>query len=548
MPTSRLNILVYGGRGASKTSLKHTIYSLQQSLSTKFDVKQVDEHDLEGPWESTCATLVIPGGRDKEYLAALDNRKVFRIVNFVKNGGKYIGICAGAYFACSSISFEEGRKDYEIIENRPLKFFPGVAVGAVNPCFSYNNESGAMAASIKLTNMPIAQAACYLNGGCYFDSDSGSLESWEIIGQYAETMKASIIKGPFGKGQVLLSGIHFEYAAALLDDGIPQKERDLLISNEGSRQILWNELIASFLNTPIGPVVMFEDLPVERLVGNVDFGDGVHDYTHYFSPKDYLNVLNSFAIGRNLLYTPRIGSTQTFLQEKDTLVQDLPHGTILLAGEQTRGRGRGSNKWISPPIRTSLQFTFILDQCSLEFLSLLQIITAVSMVCAVRKRRPNAPIFIKWPNDIYIKKEGEMRKVGGILVNSQLIGDNCRALIGCGVNLGPCDHISSINDVVCGPNIHPEELLAEFCNEFEINYIKAHDNKLEIVKKYLEHWLHKDQTVRIHDEDTEATIIGIDEYGYLIARTKNNDIIKLQPDGNSFDMLSGLIKMKISDP
>lgn len=41
-----------------------------------------------------------------------------------------------------------------------------------------------------------------------------------------------------------------------------------------------------------------------------------------------------------------------------------------------------------------------------------------------------------------------------------------------------------------------------------------------------------------------ATIVGVDDYGFLKVRGENGDIFTVQPDGNSFDMLSGLIAPK----
>ena len=42
----------------------------------------------------------------------------------------------------------------------------------------------------------------------------------------------------------------------------------------------------------------------------------------------------------------------------------------------------------------------------------------------------------------------------------------------------------------------------------------------------------------------EVTIVGIDEYGYLKVSCKNGQELSLQPDGNTFDIMNGLIAMK----
>ena len=45
-------------------------------------------------------------------------------------------------------------------------------------------------------------------------------------------------------------------------------------------------------------------------------------------------------------------------------------------------------------------------------------------------------------------------------------------------------------------------------------------------------------------EHEEVVIVGIDEYGYLRVQCKNGQELSLQPDGNTFDIMKGLIARK----
>lgn len=45
-------------------------------------------------------------------------------------------------------------------------------------------------------------------------------------------------------------------------------------------------------------------------------------------------------------------------------------------------------------------------------------------------------------------------------------------------------------------------------------------------------------------QEKNGKILGLDEYGFLKIRLDNNQIESVQPDGNSFDMLRGLIVPK----
>jgi glutamine amidotransferase-like uncharacterized protein len=51
---------------------------------------------------------------------------------FVSQGGGYLGLCAGAYYACARVEFEPGTR-LEVVGDRELAFFPGIAQGAAFP-------------------------------------------------------------------------------------------------------------------------------------------------------------------------------------------------------------------------------------------------------------------------------------------------------------------------------------------------------------------------------------------------------------------------------
>jgi len=69
-----------------------------------------------------------------------------------ENGGFYLGLCAGAYFASGRVVFEQGNPHLEVVGERFLKFYSGTACGAVYPGFCYETERGAVAAPIRYLN------------------------------------------------------------------------------------------------------------------------------------------------------------------------------------------------------------------------------------------------------------------------------------------------------------------------------------------------------------------------------------------------------------
>ena len=91
-------VLVYSGPGVSPLSLSHTILTLSLILLPHYTVQPITPATLATqPWEASCALLVFPGGRDLPYVDELEvkTKVTKRIKEWVNEGGRYLGICAG---------------------------------------------------------------------------------------------------------------------------------------------------------------------------------------------------------------------------------------------------------------------------------------------------------------------------------------------------------------------------------------------------------------------------------------------------------------------
>ncbi len=107
-------------------------------------------------------------------------------------------------------------------------------------------------------------------------------------------------------------------------------------------------------------------------------------------------------------------------------------GTLVIAEEQTAGRGRGGRSWTSVP-RAGLWMTLIerpRDADSLDVLSL-----RVGLHLApVLERWTSGPVSLKWPNDLYVGH----RKLAGVLIEARWRGARADwVAIGVGINLTP---------------------------------------------------------------------------------------------------------------
>jgi len=103
-------------------------------------------------------------------------------------------------------------------------------------------------------------------------------------------------------------------------------------------------------------------------------------------------------------------------------------GTVIIADEQTAGRGRIKRVWLSPKGSIALSiilYPSVVNLPSLIMLASLAVVHSIEAVTGLRSQ-------VKWPNDVLVND----RKVCGILIESSLRGNIVDyAIIGIGVNV-----------------------------------------------------------------------------------------------------------------
>lgn len=118
----------------------------------------------------------------------------------------------------------------------------------------------------------------------------------------------------------------------------------------------------------------------------------------------------------------RVGSTND--RALELAREGTPVGTVVVADEQTAGRGRRGSTWTSPA-GTGVWMTMVLDPKTA--LPALPLLVGVACAEAIESIAPGVRVAVKWPNDLFI---GD-RKLGGILVEA-----TPRAVVaGIGINL-----------------------------------------------------------------------------------------------------------------
>ena len=135
---------------------------------------------------------------------------------------------------------------------------------------------------------------------------------------------------------------------------------------------------------------------------------------------------------------------------------------------------------------------------------------------------------------------------------SSFIGSDAICNIGVGFNLDNENPTLSHNSVLKkNDKMRKEEYFAAVFNAFE-NLIDMMEcgREAEVYSLYYKYWLHSGQTVDVStssEDKFNAVVDSIDEFGFLRVRNVALDqVITVQDDGNSFDMIRGLIAPKLN--
>uniref|UniRef100_A0A914YAT9 BPL/LPL catalytic domain-containing protein n=1 Tax=Panagrolaimus superbus TaxID=310955 RepID=A0A914YAT9_9BILA len=219
-----------------------------------------------------------------------------------------------------------------------------------------------------------------------------------------------------------------------------------------------------------------------------------------FDVEKYYKCLNTKTLGKAMIY---FSVCETTMNISKSLFNALPtfDGILVIAGIQTKGFGRSGNQWLSPKGCAMFTFNFNIPLFSNlgQSATFIQHILAVSIVDAVITilQIEDFSLKIKWPNDIYWAR---MFKMGGILVNSSISGETLHCVIGAGINVCNNKPTVSLNDMIpedYDKILTVEEVIAETMNKFE-----------------------------------------------QVRSKQNGKVFSVHDNGNTFDMMKGLIRPK----
>jgi BirA family transcriptional regulator, biotin operon repressor / biotin---[acetyl-CoA-carboxylase] ligase len=248
-------------------------------------------------------------------------------------------------------------------------------------------------------------------------------------------------------------------------------------------------------------------------------------------------ALQTSFTGRRFIYLTSTSSTMDVARaEAESGAEE---GTVVLAEEQTAGRGRFGRQWLSPAGK-NIYLTLLLRP-TVDQLRRLSIITPLAVALAIEETTGLTPQ-IKWPNDVLLVG----RKVAGILIETEFSGSEPRyALLGPGINVNfdidPTSEIASIATSIkreLDAEASRESLLAAFLNHIEALYTATDPRAVHEAWKSRLETLGRDVTLTFRGESFPGHAEDVDDAGNLILRL---------PDGSHRTFEAGEVSLRATD-
>lgn len=209
-------------------------------------------------------------------------------------------------------------------------------------------------------------------------------------------------------------------------------------------------------------------------------------------------------------------------------------GTLVIAEEQTGGRGRQGRKFFSPSGQGIWMSVILRPQQPLQYTPQLTLLVGVAVCRAVRRITGVAAV-IKWPNDLLI----DGRKVCGILLESAVEDQRtryCIAGIGIDVNLDATDYPVELQNIATslkeatGAHVDRTALIAAVMEELENLYTLYGEEgfkSIGVMWEALSAIVGRRVSVKDNGQAIEGTVEGLDASGALLVRRSDGSLATL---------------------
>lgn len=214
-----LRVAVFDGGGTGKNAARHMRSVLESSDNCL--VRQVGSHDIRAGALNQFDIVVHPGGSGSGQAKALGQLGRTAEVQFVRRGGGYLGVCAGAYLAAANYDWSLGLLDANVIDRKHWRR----GVGPVDVEWTPAGRSSLSPGSTATTKPRFIIQ--YANGPIFEAAGKSELEDFETLiffrGELTQNGAPSgvmpdtpaVVRSNFGKGRAMAFSPHPEKTAGL---------------------------------------------------------------------------------------------------------------------------------------------------------------------------------------------------------------------------------------------------------------------------------------------------------------------------------------------
>jgi len=226
----------------------------------------------------------------------------------------------------------------------------------------------------------------------------------------------------------------------------------------------------------------------------------------------------------NIQYYPEVTSTMDVA--RDLARKNCPDLTVVIAGRQTKGRGRLKRRWLSDD--GGLYFTMVLRPAIPVQLSYRVNFLASLTLARVIREMLHIEARVKWPNDILV----DDLKISGMLSELEAEADRVFFIsIGIGVNVNndPSEAEPGAASLkkIAGREISRKDLLSRFLEAFS-DRMKNSDFE-DVISEWKKFTVTLGRHVRIVTpaEESEGLAVDVDESGALVLELANGEQKKI---------------------
>lgn len=258
-------------------------------------------------------------------------------------------------------------------------------------------------------------------------------------------------------------------------------------------------------------------------------GYHIREIPDVITSEEVKSRLHTKWMGQNCLYLDCVDSTNNYA--KRIAEEGAADGTLVMADEQTGGKGRRGRGWETPG-GVNIAMTLLLrPRIQPEHASRLTLLMAMAVAQGIRSVT-GLDAGIKWPNDVVVHG----KKVCGILTEMSAEVDYINyVVIGTGINVNQesfpeeIRHIAGSLCVELGEKISRAELAASIMEALERIYeifLRTEDLS-ELYKEYNEICVNRGHAIRVLEPKQEynGTTDGINENGELVVQKENGETV-----------------------